>query len=123
MATALGAAFGSILMGSLSNLPFAVAAGMGTNFILAGQIKSGALTPGEVFSAVLLGAVLMMVISATGARKYLVKAMPKEIRSAIGIAIGAYIAYIGLGNMLQIGAIPDGNKGFVPPLGTQNIGS
>jgi AGZA family xanthine/uracil permease-like MFS transporter len=123
MATALGAAFGSILMGSLSNLPFAVAAGMGTNFILVGQINSGALTPGEVFSAVLLGAVLMMVISATGARKYLVKAMPKEIRSAIGIAIGAYIAYIGLGNMLQIGAIPDGNNGFVPPLGTQNIGS
>jgi len=88
-----------ILMGLLSNYPFALAPGMGLNavvtFQLVGQLK---LTWPEAMSVILLEGLVILVLVLTRFREAMMDAIPLSLKRAIGAGIGLFISLIGLVN-------------------------
>lgn len=99
VATCISAAIGSILMGLISNYPFALAPGMGLNVYFAATICG---TMGYSWqaglAAVFLSGIIFIIITLTGLRENIVKAVPKVLKSAIGVGIGLFLAYVGVKN-------------------------
>ena len=107
LATALSAAFGSILMGVLANYPVALAAGMGVNALFTYTV---CLTMGyswqAALAAVFISGIVFVIISVTGIRKKIIDAIPVQLKLAIGAGIGFFIAFIGFKNAGIIVANP-----------------
>lgn len=100
LATAIVAGVSTIVMGVVTNLPFALAAGMGVNSMIAAEVSQGTLSdPYYALSAVILESSIFIVISITPLRVWATRAVPATLKTAISIGIGAFIAYIGLKNM------------------------
>lgn len=99
LATAIASGISCILMGVLANYPVALSAGMGTNALFAYTLCLGAgYTWQEGLAVVLLSGVVFVVVSVTGLRKMVINAIPKNMKLAIGAAIGFFVAFIGLKN-------------------------
>jgi AGZA family xanthine/uracil permease-like MFS transporter len=98
-ATCLAAAFGSILMGRLTNYPFALAPGMGLNAFFTYTVVIGmGLSWQGALAAVFVSGVLFLALTLTGARQAIVNALPLSLKCAISVGIGLFIALIGLKN-------------------------
>ena len=99
IATCLCAAFGSILMGVLANLPLALAPGMGLNAYFTYTVVKGMGVPWQTaLGAVFLSGILFLLLTATGLRQKLLAAIPQELHAAVAAGIGLFIAFIGLKN-------------------------
>jgi len=99
IATCLCAAFGSILMGILANLPLALAPGMGLNAYFTYTVVKGMGVPWPTaLGAVFLSGVLFLLLTVSGLRQRLVGAIPVELHAAVAAGIGLFIAFIGLRN-------------------------
>ena len=100
IATCLCAAFGSILMGLIANLPLALAPGMGLNaYFTYTVVKGHGHVPWQTaLGAVFLSGVLFLLLTVTGLRQQLVAAIPQELHAAVAGGIGLFIAFIGLRN-------------------------
>ena len=99
IATCLCAAFGSIMMGVLANLPLALAPGMGLNAYFTYTVVKGMGVPWQTaLGAVFLSGVLFLLLTVTGLRQQLVAAIPQELHAAVAGGIGLFIAFIGLRN-------------------------
>lgn len=99
IATCLCAAFGSILMGALANLPLALAPGMGLNAYFTYTVVKGMGVPWQTaLGAVFLSGILFLALTATGVRQQLLSAIPQELHAAVAAGIGLFIAFIGLRN-------------------------
>jgi AGZA family xanthine/uracil permease-like MFS transporter len=97
IATCLCAAFGSILMGLLANLPLALAPGMGLNAYFTYTVVKGMGVPWQTaLGAVFLSGMLFLLLTVTGLRQQLVAAIPQELHAAVAGGIGLFIAFIGL---------------------------
>lgn len=123
-ATCVSAAFGSILMGLLANLPIAQAPGMGQNFFFAYTVCGATAVGGygmswrEGLAAVFLSGVLFLAFSLAGMRDKFLRLMPESIKLAIASGIGLLIALIGFewggvvvaspGTLLRLGPIAKG---------------
>ena len=99
MATAISAAFASIVMGLIANYPVALAAGMGVNALFSYTI-CGAMgfSWTAALCAVFISGVIFVIISVTGIRKAIINAIPVQLKLAIGSGIGFFIAFVGLKN-------------------------
>ncbi len=114
--TALTAGVMTILFGIVSRLPFAFAAGLGINAFLAFTVV-GQVTWPEAMALVVINGVLIVILAATGLRRMIFDAVPMELKLAITVGIGLFIAFIGFVN-----------SGFVtasqsPPVGLGVFGS
>ena len=99
IATCLCAGLGSILMGTLANLPLALAPGMGLNAYFTYSVVLGMGVPWQTaLGAVFVSGVLFLLLTATGLRQQLVGAIPLELHAAVAAGIGLFIAFIGLRN-------------------------
>ena len=99
IATCLCAAFGSILMGTIANLPLALAPGMGLNAYFTYTVVKGMGVPWQTaLGAVFLSGILFLLLTATGLRQKLLAAIPQELHAAVAAGIGLFIAFIGLKN-------------------------
>jgi len=99
IATCLCAAFGSIMMGVLANLPLALAPGMGLNAYFTYTVVKGMGVPWQTaLGAVFLSGILFLLLTLTGLRQQLVAAIPQELHAAVAGGIGLFIAFIGLRN-------------------------
>ena len=99
MATAISAAFASILMGLIANYPVALAAGMGVNALFTFNVcLVGGFSWQAALAAVFVSGVIFVIISVTGIRKVIINAIPKQLKLAIGAGIGFFIAFVGLKN-------------------------
>jgi AGZA family xanthine/uracil permease-like MFS transporter len=97
VATALTAAVFTATMGLLTNLPFALASGLGLNAVVAFDLVLGRGLPWEVAMAcVVLEGVLAVILVLAGLREAIVRAVPLELKLAIGVGIGLFIALVGL---------------------------
>ena len=98
-ATCVVAAVMTILMGLYSNKAFALAPGLGINAIVAFQLvgQQGLSFPSAMGLIVLEG-VVVTVLVLTGLREAIMKAIPLQLKKAIAIGIGLFIAFIGLYN-------------------------
>ena len=96
-ATCFGAAIMTIIMGLISNRPIALAAGMGINAIVAYTLVLGQGVDWRVAMAcVTLEGIIILILVLCGLRKAIMHAIPMDLRLAIGIGIGLFIAFIGL---------------------------
>ncbi|MFF3613683.1 NCS2 family permease [Streptomyces sp. NPDC002580] len=117
-ATALTAAFTTLLMGVIGNVPIALAAGLGVNTVVALQLAPRMSWPDAMGMVVLAGFVVMILV-ATGLRERVMNAVPLGLRKGIAIGIGLFIMLIGLVDSGFVTRIPDVAQTTVPlQLGT-----
>lgn len=96
-ATALTAGIMTILFGLTTRLPFAFAAGLGINAFLAFTVV-GTVTWPEAMALVMINGVIIVLLAATGLRKLIFDAVPVQLKLAITVGIGLFIAFIGFVN-------------------------
>lgn len=96
-ATCLAAAVPTLLMGLWANFPLALAPGMGLNAFLTYSLVKGQGVPWSVAMGVVFveGAIITLLVLA-GAREAVLRAIPGSLKTAIGVGIGLFIAFIGL---------------------------
>ncbi|MGW7099920.1 NCS2 family permease [Streptomyces sp. NPDC054838] len=117
-ATVLTAAFSTLLMGVIGNVPIALAAGLGVNTVVALQLAPRMSWPDAMGMVVLAGFVVMLLV-ATGLRERVMNAVPLGLRKGISIGIGLFILLIGLVDSGFVSRIPDAAHTTVPlQLGT-----
>ncbi|WP_454116695.1 NCS2 family permease [Microbacterium aurum] len=95
--TALTAGVMTILFGLVTRLPFAFAAGLGINAFLAFSIVGSVSWP-EAMALVVINGVIIVILAATGLRKMIFDAVPVQLKLAITVGIGLFIAFIGFVN-------------------------
>ncbi len=97
VATVLAAAIGTLIMGLWANWPVALAPGMGLNAYFTFSVILGLKQTWEVaLGAVFLGGVLVLILSLTGLREWIINSIPKSLKLGIGAGIGFFLAIIGL---------------------------
>ena len=94
-ATALVAGVMTILMGLLGNFPLALATGLGLNSFVALGIATR-MTWADAMGLIVLEGLIITVLVLTGFRQAVFKAVPQQIKYAISVGIGLFIALIGL---------------------------
>lgn len=107
VASILAATIGTLLMSLYARKPFAQACGMGLNsfffvsFVLPQVISGGDAVAGYQAGLViiLISGVIFLLLSVTGARQYIARAMPECLKKAIPAGIGLFITYIGFQNV------------------------
>ena len=116
LATIIASIIGTLIMGLVANVPYAQAPGMGLNAFFTYTVCVGlGFTWQQALSMVFICGVINIIITVTKVRKYIIKAIPKSLQSAIGGGIGVFVAYIGL---LNVGFI--GFDSSVPAIATLN---
>lgn len=99
VATAIASGVATILMGIYAKLPFALAPGMGLNAYFAYSVCLGLGKSWQfALTCVLVEGIIFIVLSLTGVREAIFKAIPKNLRHGVSIGIGLFIAFIGLIN-------------------------
>ena len=95
--TALVAGVMTILMGVVANFPLALAAGLGLNAVVAFSIASlPDVTWADAMGLVVLEGLIILVLVLTGFREAVFRAVPVQLKTAISVGIGLFIALIGL---------------------------
>jgi AGZA family xanthine/uracil permease-like MFS transporter len=95
--TGLTAAVMTILFGLIARLPFGFAAGLGINAFLAFSVV-GEVTWPEAMGLVVINGLIIVLLSATGLRRMIFDAVPMQLKIAITVGIGLFIAFIGFVN-------------------------
>ncbi len=95
--TALIAGLLTMLMGVVGNYPLALATGLGLNTFVAVSIASQ-MTWADAMGIVVLEGLIITVLVLTGFRTAVFKAVPQQLKIAISVGIGLFIALIGLVN-------------------------
>ncbi len=107
IASIVAAVIGTMLYAIYANLPYAQACGMGlnsfffTSFVLPQIVAGNDVIKGYQAGLViiLVSGLIFLILSITGARSYIAKAMPECIKKAIPAGIGLFIAFIGFQNV------------------------
>lgn len=98
-ATALVSFIATCLMAILSNYPFALAPGMGLNAYFAYTVVLGmGYTWQMALAAVFVEGLIFVVLSLTNVREAIFNAIPMNLKHAVSVGIGLFIAFIGLQN-------------------------
>ncbi len=99
IATAVSSAIACFCMAFFSNLPFALAPGMGINayFAYTVVLKMGYSWQFALF-AVFVEGIIFILLSLTNVREAIFNSIPLSLKNAVGAAIGLFIAFIGLQN-------------------------
>ena len=95
-ATALTAGLASILMGLGGNVPIALAPGMGLNAFVAFQVAPMAGGWRGAMGLIVLDGVIVLACVLLGLREAVARAIPVDLRRAIGVGIGLFIILLGL---------------------------
>jgi adenine/guanine/hypoxanthine permease len=112
-ATALVAGVMTILMGLVANYPLALATGLGLNAFVGFSIASG-MSWQDAMGLVVLEGLVILVLVLTGFRSAVFHAVPAQLKTAISVGIGLFIALIGLVDAGFVRRIPDAAKTTVP---------
>ena len=98
-ATALSAVIGCIIMGIYSNLPIALAPGMGLNAFFAYTVVLQMGYSWEMaLAAVFIEGIIFILLTLFNIREAIVKAIPQTMKLSISVGIGLFITTIGLAN-------------------------
>lgn len=98
-ATALASLLGTLLMALLANYPFALAPGMGLNAYFTYTVVMNMGYKWEVaLTAVFIEGIIFIILSLTSVREAIFNAIPLNLKAAVSVGIGLFIAFIGLQN-------------------------
>jgi AGZA family xanthine/uracil permease-like MFS transporter len=106
-ATAAASCVATLLMGLVADFPIALAPGMGLNAVIAYQVAPAAGSWQTAMGLVVVDGLLMLALVLLGLREALLNAIPRDLRRAIGVGIGLFIAFIGAVNA-RIVVVPPG---------------
>lgn len=99
IATALASFVGTCCMAFMANLPFALSAGMGLNAYLAYTVVLGMGVPWQTaLLAVFIEGIIFILLTLTNVREAIFNAIPLNMKTAVSVGIGLFIAFIGLQN-------------------------
>jgi adenine/guanine/hypoxanthine permease len=111
--TALVAGVMTILMGVVARFPLALAAGLGVNALVAFEIAPE-MTWADAMGLVVIEGVLIAILVLTGLRTLVFRAVPTQLKTAIGVGIGLFLMIIGLVDAGFVRRIPDAANTTVP---------
>ncbi len=98
-ATALSSAIATLVMAFLANLPFALAPGMGLNAFLAYTVVLGMGYSWQfALTAVFVEGIIFIILTLFNIREAIVNSIPANLKNAISVGIGLFIAFIGMQN-------------------------
>lgn len=90
----------TLMMGLWTNYPFALASGMGLNAALVfGLVLGVGMTWRAAMAVIFLEGCIVLILVLVGLREAVMEAIPVDLRRAIGVGIGIFIAFIGLNKM------------------------
>lgn len=99
VATILATVIGTLIMGLVANVPYAVAPGMGLNAFFTFTVCFAlGFDWREALAMVFICGIINIIITVTKVRKAIIKSIPHSLQLAIGGGIGLFIAYIGIKN-------------------------
>jgi AGZA family xanthine/uracil permease-like MFS transporter len=97
VATAIASCVATLAMGLFTNLPFALAPGLGINAIVAFDIVLGRGLPWQVaMSIIVIEGLVALLLVLTGLRGAIMRAVPLALKLSIGVGIGLFITLVGL---------------------------
>ncbi|WP_432407381.1 NCS2 family permease [Wukongibacter sp. M2B1] len=98
-ATALSAVVATLVMALVANLPFALAPGMGLNAFFAYTVVLSMGASWEfALTAVFLEGIIFIILTFLNVREAIINAIPLNLKKAVSVGIGLFIAFIGLYN-------------------------
>ena len=117
-ATALSAVIATLIMAFYANYPFALAPGMGLNAFFTFTVVLGPMQKSWQFAltAVFLEGIIFIILSLFKVREAIFDAIPMNLKKAVSVGIGLFIAFIGLvsagiveqgGAILQVGKLTE----------------
>ncbi|OYR49466.1 NCS2 family permease [Halorubrum sp. Ea8] len=106
IATILSSALATLVMALYANRPFGLAPGLGLNAFFAFTVVLGLGIPWQTaLAAVFVEGILFMLLTAVGAREYVIRLFPEPVKRSVGAGIGLFLLFIGF-QELQI-VVPD----------------
>ena len=97
LATCIASFIGTACMAFMANLPFALSAGMGLNAFMAYTVVQGYGDSWQVaLLAVFIEGIIFILLSLTKVREAIFNAIPMQLKNAVSVGIGLFIAFIGL---------------------------
>ena len=108
--TVLVASVMTILMGVVGRMPIALATGLGLNAFLAVAVASR-MSWADAMGLVVLEGLVITVLVLTGFRVAVLRAIPGQLKTAIAVGIGLFLALIGL---VDAGIVRRTGAGVVP---------
>ena len=122
-ATAAAAAICTLLMGLGANFPLALAPGMGLNAVVAFQVVGQTGSWQAAMGLVMLNGLVVFALVLVGVREAVMRAIPLDLRRAISVGIGLFIALIGAVNarlvvipLSAVAAVGRDPLAIVPPV-------
>lgn len=98
-ATALSGFIATMIMAFMANYPFVLAPGMGLNaYFTYTVVQNMGYSWQEALAAVLVEGIVFIIMSLTNVREAIFNAIPLNLKNAVTVGIGLYIAFIGLQN-------------------------
>ena len=95
--TILAAAVATLIMALYANRPFAQAPGLGLNAFFAFTVVGALGVPWQTaLAAVVVEGVIFVLLTAVGAREYIIRVFPEPVKLAVGSGIGLFLTIIGL---------------------------
>jgi len=108
IATILASALATLVMALYANRPFGLAPGMGLNAFFAFTVVIALEIPWQTaLAAVFVEGILFIVLTAVGARKFVINLFPEPVKYAVGAGIGVFLLFIGLQEMQVIVSEPE----------------
>ena len=109
-ATAVASAIATLMMAFTANLPVALAPGMGLNAFFTFTVVMGMGYSWRLaLTAVFLEGIVFIILSLFNVREAIIKAIPVNLKKAVAVGIGLFIALIGFYNSgIVISTFPNG---------------
>jgi len=99
LATCIASFIGCACMALMANMPFALSAGMGLNAFFAYTVVLGFGYSWQIaLLAVFIEGLIFIGLSLVGIREAIFNAIPYQLKQAVSVGIGLFIAFIGLQN-------------------------
>jgi AGZA family xanthine/uracil permease-like MFS transporter len=96
LATIIASIIGTLVMGLVANVPYAQAPGMGVNAFFTFTVMLGmGYSYNAALAMVFISGCLFILITMCSFREKIVSAIPKNIKVAISVGIGLFLAFIG----------------------------
>ena len=111
--TALTAGVMTIAFGAIARLPFAFATGLGINSLVAVTIVQE-VTWAEAMGLIVIEGIIIVILAVTGLRSAIFNAIPADLKAAITVGIGLFIAMVGFVDSGFVRRIPDAAGTTVP---------
>ncbi|WP_247001857.1 NCS2 family permease [Halosolutus gelatinilyticus] len=107
IATIIASVVAIAVMALYAKRPFGLAPGMGLNAFFTFTVVIGLGIPWQTaLAAVFVEGIIFIVITAVGARKYVISLFPEPVKFSVGAGIGVFLLFIGLQEMQVVVADP-----------------